>query len=311
MSSRFVSLTGAAILLSLSLKPVPAFAQVDLSGQWGAINQSDARTRGPGPDLMDQTTVPLNAEGKAVAASYSYSTISMPDRMCMDWSQDYITFAPHAIMIERLDDPVNGGIAAWRVSAGGSDRATMPIWIDGRPHPSPNDLHTFNGFTTGLWEGGVLTGHMTHMARGLTARNGSPLSDQAKMTIHITRHADILTIMTLTEDPIYLDAPLVQAGSYRINPVGNAGPVNPPCYPLTEVPRLDVPGTVPHYLPGQNPNLETFAKAHNLGLETVSGGAENAYPEYRKKLKDTYKIPGECHVRDQGRQDCLPGPKRD
>jgi len=306
MSMKFVRLAGAAVLLMGSMKP--AYAQVDLSGQWAALNMNDARTRGPGPDLMDQTTIPLNEEGRAVAASYSYSTISMPERMCMDWSQDYITFAPHAIMVERVDDPVNGGVAAWRISAGGSDRATLPIWIDGRNHPSDNDIHTFNGYTTGQWEGAVLTGHMDHMKRGLTARNGSPLSDQAKMTIHVTRHGDILTVMTMTEDPIYLDAPYVQAGSYRINPVGNAGPVNPPCYPLTEVPRLDVPGTVPHYLPGQNPNQETFAKAHNLSLDVTSGGAENIYPEYRKKLKATYKIPGECHVRDGGRLDCIPGP---
>ena len=144
MSRGVVSLAGAA-LLAVS---APAYAQVDLSGQWAALNMNDARTRGPGPDLMDQTTIPLNDEGKAVAASYSYSTISMPDRMCMDWSQDYITFAPHAIMIERVDDPVNGGLAAVRISAGGSDRATMPIWLDGRAHPSENDIHTFNGFTT-------------------------------------------------------------------------------------------------------------------------------------------------------------------
>ena len=307
MSRRFVSLAGAA-LLAVS---APAYAQVDLSGQWAALNMNDARTRGPGPDLMDQTTIPLNDEGKAVAASYSYSTISMPDRMCMDWSQDYITFAPHAIMIERVDDPVNGGLAAVRISAGGSDRATMPIWLDGRAHPSENDIHTFNGFTTGQWDGGVLTGHMTHMARGLTARNGSPLSDQATMTIHATRHGDILEIMTVTVDPVYLTAPYVQSGAYRINPVGNAGPVNPPCYPLTEVPRLDVPGTVPHYLPGQNPNEKTFADAHNLPLDVIRGGADNTAPEFRKKLKDTYKIPGECHVRDQGRLDCLPGPKKD
>ena len=80
MSSRFVSLTGVAIFL-ISFQSVPAFAQVDLSGQWAAINQSDAKTRGPGPDLMDQTAIPLNEEGRAVAASYSsvsYTHLTLP-----------------------------------------------------------------------------------------------------------------------------------------------------------------------------------------------------------------------------------------
>lgn len=305
--SRYVSVVGAAVLLSLSLKPVPAFAQVDFSGQWAAINQQDARTRGPGPDLVDYSPIPLNEEGRAVALSYSYSTISMPERMCMDWSENYIAFAPHAIMIERINDPVNGAILAWRISSGGSDREPMPIWIDGRPHPSPNDLHTFGGFTTGAVQGGVLTGHMTHMKRGLTARNGSPLSDQAKMTVHFTRHGDILTVMTITEDPIYLDAPFAQSGSYRLNLGGNAPPVNPPCYPLTEVPRLDVPGTVPHYLPNQNPNLETFAQKNGLPIEAVLGGADHIYPEYRKKLKDRFTMPPPCKDSGgQGQLDCIP-----
>jgi hypothetical protein len=309
--SRFTRIASAAILSTLSFGSLTASAQVDLSGQWLSLNHSDARARGPGPDLVDYTAVPLNDEGRAVALSYSYSMISMPERLCMDWSQDFITFAPpHGIMIERLEDPVNGGVVAWRISAGGTHRATLPIWMDGRSHPSENDLHTFNGFTTGRWEGAVLTGQMTHMKRGVTTRNGAPLSDQVKMTIHVVRHGDLLTIMTRTEDPIYLDRPFVQAISYRINPVGNVGPVNPPCYPLTELSRLDVPGTVPHYLPGQNPSEKEFAEAHGLPLETVTGGADHMFPEYRKKLKDTYKIPPECHVRSAATLDCVPGPAR-
>src|SRR5262249_24094618 len=155
-------------------------------------------------------------EGRAVGLSFSYSSVSMPERLSMDWSQDVITFAaPHGIMIERLDDAVNGSVLAWRISAGGTHRPPLPIWMDARPHPSENDLHTFNGFTTGRWEGTALTGQMTHMKRGITSRNGAPLSDQAKMTIHLVRHGDLLTITTVTEDPIYLDAPFVQAVSYR------------------------------------------------------------------------------------------------
>src|SRR6185295_7545988 len=79
---RSVSLAGAAIFWTL-FSAAPASAQVDLSGQWGAINQSDARTRGPGPDLADYLAVPLNDEGRAAALAYSYSVISMPERVCM------------------------------------------------------------------------------------------------------------------------------------------------------------------------------------------------------------------------------------
>jgi hypothetical protein len=308
MSARFVTVTGLAVLMTVSLWPSRASAQVDLTGQWAQIVSGNAKYRGPGPDIGDQPEIPLNEDARAFVASYAYSSISMPERMCMVWSQDYITITGHQIMIERINDPVNGGTVGWGISSGGSDRSPLPIWIDGRPHPSDNDMHTTNGFTTGTWEGGVLTGHMTHMARGITQRNGAPLSDKATMTIHVTRHDDYLEIMTITEDPVYLEAPYVVSTSYRRNPIGNALPVNAPCYPLSEVPSLDVPGTVPHWLPGQNADLNLYGKQFNIPPEIVLGGKGHDDPSIRKTLKDSYKIPAECHVLDGGRQDCIVGP---
>jgi hypothetical protein len=284
----------ALALAVFALLTIPAFAQVDLSGQWAALNQNDNLARGPGPDLADYTGIPLNDEARAVALSYNSAVLSMTERGCTDYTEDYITFAPHNIMIERENDPVSGEVIAWKISAGGSDRAPLPIWMDGRPHPSADAPHSFSGFTTGEWEGDTLTAHMTHMKRGIVRRNGAPLSDQATMTLHITRHADVLTIMTITQDPIYLEEPLVQAGSYRLNPRGNVSPVNPTCFPFTEVQRLEEQGTVPHFLPGKNPDEQTFAKTYNLPLEAALGGAQTLYPEYRKKLKDVYTPPAKC-----------------
>jgi hypothetical protein len=292
--SKLITIASAAALLLLTSMTRSVSAQVDLSGQWTAINQQDNMTRGPGPDLADYTGLPINDEARAVALAYSSAVLSMTERGCMDYTEDYITFAPHNIMIERVNDPVTGDVLAWRISAGGSDRAPIPIWMDGRPYPSANDAHTFSGFTTGEWEGGTLTAHMTHMKRGIVRRNGAPLSDRATMTLHIVRHGDLLTIMTVTEDPIYLEEPLVQTGSYRLNPRGNAPPTNPTCFPFTELPSLDAPGTVPHFMPGRNPDAQTFARKYNLPLEAAYGGAQTIYPEYRKKLKDSYTMPAMC-----------------
>jgi hypothetical protein len=292
--SRCVKIAGAAIFSLFSFTTIPAFAQIDLSGQWQAINQQDAHARGPGPDLADYTGIPLTPEGRAVAISYNYSMLSMTERMCMDYTEDYLTFAPHNIQIERVDDPVTGGVAAWKISSGGSDRAPIPIWMDGRQRPGPLELHSYSGFTTGEWEGGVLTAHMTHMKKGISRRNGAPLSDQATMTLHVTRHGNLLTIMTLTEDPIYLTEPLVQTGSYRLNIGANTAATNPTCFPATEIPTLDPPGSVPHFVPGTNPNLEEYAQRNNLPSEAVMGGAETIYPEFRKKIKDTYTPPAKC-----------------
>jgi hypothetical protein len=287
------------MFMALVFASAPASAQIDLSGQWQAINQQDAHARGPGPDLVDYTGIPLTAEGKAVALSYNYSMMSMTERMCMDYTEDYITFAPHSIQIERVDDPVTGGILAWKISAGGSDRAPIPIWLDNRPRPAPLDLHSYGGFTLGEWTGNILTGQMTHMKKGISRRNGAPLSDQATMTIHLVRTGNLLTIMTLTEDPIYLDEPLVQTGSYRLNVEGNTQATNPTCFPASEVPSLDAPGSVPHYLPGMNPNMEEYAQRNNLPSEAVMGGKETVFPEFRKVIKDKYTPPAAC------KKDCI------
>jgi hypothetical protein len=289
-----LTIAAAFILPVLMLMTVSASAQVDLSGDWTGLNHNDNMERGGGPDLADYAGLPINDEARAVGLSYNASIVSMEEHSCTFYTENYITIAPHNIMIERENDPLTGEIVAWKISAGGSDRAPLPIWMDGRPHPSANEIHTFSGFTTGEWEGDTLTAHMTHMKRGTVRRNGLPLSDQATMTLHITRHADILTIITITEDPIYLEEPLVEAGSYRFNARGNTSPVNPTCFPFAEVQRLDEPGVVPHFLPGTNPDEQTFAKMYHLPLEAAMGGAQTIYPDYRKKLKDVYTIPPKC-----------------
>jgi len=283
-----------AALLVVMATTTSARAEVDLQGQWGAVNHQEAMGRGPGPDLADYTGLPINDEARYQALTYTAAVLGMTERGCMFYTEDYLLFAPHPIVIERVNDPVTGDILAWRISAGGSDRAPITIWMDGRPHPSPNAPRSFSGFTTGEWEGDRLVARMTHMKRGIMRRNGVPLSDQATMTLHFVRHADILTVMGIIEDPVYLEEKLVLTGSYRLNPRGNAPATNPTCFPFTELPVYDKVGSVPHLLPGTNKDAETFANAYGLPLEAAYGGAQTIYPEYRKRLMNTYKPPVAC-----------------
>jgi hypothetical protein len=281
-------------MLFAMLAAGPAAAQVDLAGQWGNVHHVESMQRGAGPDLGDYTGLPINDEARHAALTYTASSVSMTERGCMFYTENYILIAVHNIMIERVNDPVTGDILAWRVSAGGSDRAPITIWMDGRPHPSANAPRSFSGFATGRWEGDRLVARMTHMKRGVLRRNGVPLSDRASMTLHFVRHAEILTITGIIEDPIYLDEKLVLSMAYRANPRGNAPATNPTCFPFTELPGLDEPGTVPHFLPGTNPDEQTFAKHYNLPLDAAYGGVETLYPEFRRKLQGRYTPPMAC-----------------
>ena len=71
-------------------------------------------------------------------------------------------------------------------------------------------------------------------------------------------------------------------------------PVNRAAVPCTVAYEGVPEGTVPHYLPGQNPFVEETTKLWGIPLEAVQGGAETMYPEFRKKIKDKYVRPEKC-----------------
>ena len=89
--------------------------------------------------------------------------------------------------------------------------------MDGRPHPSKYAEHTRGGFTTGRWDGDTLVTETTHMKAGLLRKNGPPMSDQATMTSRFWRHGDILTILAVVDDPIYLAEPHIVTKSFELS----------------------------------------------------------------------------------------------
>ena len=48
-------------------------------------------------------------------------------------------------------------------------------------------------------------------------------------------------------------------------------------------------GEIPHHLPGTNPFLTEYSKAHGVPPDAARGGAETMYPEYRKKMREATK----------------------
>ena len=285
----------ALFLFAALVTSVPAFAQIDLSGSWQYRQHEDWQDRAPGADAVDFTGLPLNEDGKARARRYSTSSLSQPERECMLYAPYYVVTGPFGIHIWSDTDFTTGQIVAWNISAMG-DRAATKIWMDGRPEPGPNALHSFGGFSTGHWEGTTLTAKTTHFKNGWLRRNGAPTSDQATITMHITRHDDTLTILGIIEDPVYLARPHVVSRNWVIDPSINVPIVPNPCVPEAELAGLQGDGGVPSYLPGENPSLHEMADRYHLPLDAVMGGAETVLPEYRKVLKDKY-VPLEKCVR--------------
>jgi|CXWL01.1.fsa_nt_gi hypothetical protein len=278
---------GLILLLSVIVSR-PALAQIDLSGSWGARNHEDALERGGGPYAVDYAGLPLTPEGLAKALAYSESQLSMIERQCTGWPQFYLALGPFGMKIWNETDPISGATIAWTIGAW-EDRAPMAIWMDGRPRPSAGALHPRSGFTTGTWEGETLVAYTTHMKAGAIRRNGAPSSDRATMTTRFIRHGDLLTLLIVVEDPVYLSEPYIVSKNFQLggNPIS---PVGPPCVAGFE----GASGVTPHYLPGRNPSVGELTTLYGIPREGVLGGAEGLYPEYRKKLKVSFVRPEKC-----------------
>jgi glyoxylase-like metal-dependent hydrolase (beta-lactamase superfamily II) len=146
--------------------------------------------------------------------------------------------------------------------------------MDGRPHPPEYAAHTWQGFSTGKWDGDILTVTTTHLKIGWIRRNGIPRSDRATLTEHWIRHGDRLTLVSIVNDPVYLTEPFIRSTDFVSDPHQQIDPY--PCEVVTEVPRAK--GEVPNFLPGTNPFLSEFATKHAIPEKAARGGAETMYP---------------------------------
>ena len=170
-----------------------------------------------------------------------------------------------ALKIWKEVDPVSRETTAWHLEWLRS--VDRPIYMDGRPHPSPNAAHTWAGFSTGEWMGDTLRVRVTHLKEEYLRRNGVLHSDKIELTQYLIRRGDYLTYLVIAYDPVYLSEPLVRSTEYRLN-------VNQqiPPYPCTVVTEVDRPkGVVPHYLPGTNNDISWFSRRYSIPIDVVNG----------------------------------------
>ncbi|MBI4265237.1 MAG: hypothetical protein HY657_12745 [Acidobacteria bacterium] len=266
---------GAWAVLCVALAAGPAFAQVDLSGEWTVVPKEDniANT-----ELGDWVGIPLNDAGRARSAAWDAAIQSLPQWQCRPHGSAYISRGPSALKIWKEVDPVSRETTAWHLEWLRS--VDRPVYMDGRPHPSPLAPHTWAGFSTGEWVGDMLKISVTHLKEEYLRRNGIWHSDQVELTQYLIRRGNILTYIVIVYDPVYLTEPLIRSTEYRLN----LGQQIPP-YPCTVVQEVDRPtDEVPHYLPGTNPWITDFAAEYKIPFEVITAGAASMYPEIRERI---------------------------
>jgi hypothetical protein len=259
-----------------------ATAQVDLTGVWNPQYLEDQPERIPGPELVDYAGLPINDYARKWALAWAPDRLGLQEHQCQVHTAAYIHRGPLVMRIWEERDPQTQDIIALKMYLSTYEQ-TRTIWMDGRPHPPEWAPHTWMGFSTGRWDGNILTVRTTHIKQGWHRRNGLPSSDRIELIDHFILHGDQLTHVSVVYDPIYLSEPLIKSEDY----VKNTGPGGNwlwPCEYVNELPHADR-AKVPHYLPGENPFLDEFRSKYNLPLEAVLGGPETMYPEYMEKIK--------------------------
>ncbi|HLG55298.1 MAG TPA: hypothetical protein VI485_08195 [Vicinamibacterales bacterium] len=286
-----VNLRKATVLALLVLLWAPAnrsaFAQAELVGSWAARNTED-NSRDSYP--VDYVGLSLNDEARTRALTYNESQLAMIERQCEGWPQFYFVQGPFGLKIWSDTEAVKGTTISYTIGAW-EDRAPMTIWMDGRPRPSAYAEHTRGGFTTGQWEGDTLVTYTTHMKAGFIRKNGVPSSDRATMTSRFFRHGELMTVLVVIEDPIYLAEPVIATKTFQLSATP-ISPIGPPCVSGFE--GRPVGESVPHFVPEQNPFVSEMTNLFRIPREAVLGNPETLYPEYRKKIRNTYVRPEPC-----------------
>jgi cyclase len=273
-----------ACALLAALLPCQATAQRDLSGEWSARYHEDQEHRIPGPMLGDYTGLPINDAARLKADSWDASILSLREHQAKPHPSTYSLRGPANIRIRKEVDPVTQQTIAYELF-GTFGQATRTIWLDGRTHPPAYAPHTWAGFSTGRWQGDMLTVTSTHFKAGWLQRNGVAHTDRATMTEHFIRHGDVLTVITIVDDPIYLEEPFIRSSNWVLNPAQEIGRSQ---FDVVDEIAGRPKGSVPHYLPGSpgaQLKLTEFAAAHRLPVDAVRGGAATTYPEYQLSLQ--------------------------
>lgn len=193
----------------------------DFTGYWQTLIHEDYMYRFDGPEKGDYKGLPLTEKARKIADTWDPYEWERPEEQCKPHGAAYVMRGPSAKQIIYEDD----GNITINIELDGQVRK---IYMDGRPWPG-GELQ-WQGHSVGKWEGETLTVTTTHIRPRYIRRNGVYHTDKTVMAEHFVRHGDILTVISILEDPETLTEPLVRSVSFRKLEKYNWQPWE--CYPI-------------------------------------------------------------------------------
>ena len=272
-------MTRAVFAVIVVLLAAPAAAQVSFVGDWNGRYHEDQPDRVPGEEPGDFSGIPINEAARRFGDAWDVARHSMLEHQCAPYTLPYMFFGPNQFRIWEERHPDTQELLAIQMYMG-TYQQRRTIWLDGRPHPPEYAPHTFMGFSTGEWNGDILTITTTHIKAGYYRRTGVPQSDRSTVVEHWMRHGNLLSQVTIASDPVYLSEPYIRSQEFVMMDRNNTNWL----YNCEYV--MELPGDkneVPHFL--QNPWRGEFGARHAMPEEGVRGGAETLLPEWRPGAK--------------------------
>jgi len=282
MNFRSFSFLFAGCLVGVSAFGQGQSSGLDISGSWfDVIHQETSRTASGA--MNEYPGIPLSDPGRIYALTWDPSRLTIRQQQCSAYTPEFLLYGGGNFRFWEERDPYTQKLIAIRFW-GQITEGNRTIWMDGRPHPPAWAQHTWMGFSTGKYEGNILTVYTTHLKRAWIRRNGMPQSDQTTVIEHFIRHGDRITFAFTVTDPIYLSEPLMRTTELL------RATRDPEAWLYACDDGEQVVGRpddkIPHYLYGQYPYLREYSEKYKVPLYAALGGPATMYPEFREKLKD-------------------------
>jgi hypothetical protein len=273
----------AAVIGVAALLVVQLSAQSMVTGYWAMLGDQDAHNYAAGPDPGEFPGLPITEAARRAAATYDENEMMIPELQCRPFPA---TYGPRTISNMRLWETLDPEtqrqtkIEMWIAYAAQHRTIWMPD--SGQPAPPAWAPHSWQGYSTGRWNGDELWVHTSHLKEGFLQRTqGLLLSDQAVMDERMFRYGEILVNIMMVQDPAYLSEPFVYSKLYVSMPQGAMDPY--PCGVYNHVPMAE--GHVPMRLPFVTAIYNRTFMEHGIPLEAARGGAQTMFPEYQDYMK--------------------------
>jgi hypothetical protein len=131
-------------------------------------------SRFEGPRLGDYTGLPINDAARLRADSWDAKIHNVREHQLADYSSILDVWNPSNLRISKIVDDVTQQVIAFKLFHSPYGMFSRMIWMDDRRSPPAYAAHTWQGFSSGRWEGGTLTVTTTHVKASVLKETACP-----------------------------------------------------------------------------------------------------------------------------------------